>query len=256
MRYYRLLRNIANWPLFFAVKLGLVRRNPFLFVTRRGIRIEVWLRLLQTFKEIFMDEGYLRDLPLPLPENPTVIDIGANAGYFSLFALSRFDGARVYSFEPIPANFRLLQRNRELNPGQRWFCAQKAVSGQAGEALLAFDSTDEFSTGATVIAERGAIQKDRIRVPAVTLPEILEENGLERCDLIKIDCEGGEYGILYPCSPELLARFDRMALEVHVGPGPEQNVDALESFLRKNGFVTRQRPLGMLSAWRVEKRDG
>ncbi|MBU4121139.1 MAG: FkbM family methyltransferase [Proteobacteria bacterium] len=255
MRYCNLLRNISNWPLYLKVKFDLTRRDPLRFTTRQGIRIEVPRRLLQTFKEIFMDECYMKDLAFPLPENPTILDIGANAGYFSLFALSRFRGARVFSFESIPVNFRLLERNRDLNPGLPWFCVPKAVAGQSGELILAFDGGDDFTTSATVMGGDSG-QKDRIRVPAVTIPEILDEHGLKRCDLLKMDCEGAEYGILYHCPSDVLARIDRIAMEVHGGPGADQNIDSLEAFMQKEGFATRQRPVGMLSAWRGEKSDG
>jgi FkbM family methyltransferase len=255
MRYYHLLRNISNWPLFLAVKFGFTRRNPLFFITRRGIRIEVPRRLLQTFKEIFMDECYMKSLPFPLPENPTIIDIGANAGYFSLFALSRFNGARVFSFEPIPANFRLLQRNRQLNPSLPWFCVQKAVAGDPGDLTLACDVGDELTTSATVM-EVDSGKKERICVPAVTIQWIMDENGLKQCDFLKMDCEGSEYDILYRCSPEILTRIDRIAMEVHEGPRADQNIDAMEAFLRKGGFVTRQRPVGMLFAWSGEENDG
>lgn len=255
MRYYNLLRNISNWPLYLAVKFGLARLDPLFFSTRRGIRVEVPRRLLHTFKEIFMDECYLKDMRFPLPANPVIIDVGANAGYFSLFALSRFRGARVFSFEPIPANFRLLERNRNLNPGLRWLCVQKAVAGRSGELVLAFDAGDDFTTSATVAgADSG--QKDRITVSAVTLPEILAGNGLERCDLLKMDCEGAEYDIIYGCPPEVLGRIERIAMEVHGGPGADRNIDALEAFLRKGGFITHQRPVGMQAAWRREENDG
>ena len=57
----------------------------------------------------------MRGLGLDIPDSPTIIDIGANAGFFSLFAASRFPGARIFSYEPIEGNFRQLQRNRDLN---------------------------------------------------------------------------------------------------------------------------------------------
>jgi len=93
-------------------------------------------------------------------------------------------------------------------------------------------------------------QKDRIRVSAVTIPEIFAENGLERCDLLKMDCEGAEYDIIYNCPSEVLGRIERIAMEVHGGPGAGQNIDALEVFLRESGFATRRRPVGLLAAWR------
>lgn len=255
MRYYNLLRNISNWTLFLAVKFDLSRQDPLLFVTRQGVRIEVPRRLLHTFKEIFMEECYLKDLLLPLPENPAIVDIGANAGYFSLQALSRFPGARVFAFEPVPANFRLLMRNRDLNPGRTLTCLPKAVAGEPGELVLAFEGGEDFTTSATVLGG-GEDQKGRIRVAAVTLAEILSGHDLERIDLLKMDCEGAEYEIFYRSAPEILARIGRIVMEVHAGPQKDQNIAALEDFLRKHGFATRQRPVGMLSAWRGEKHDG
>ncbi len=251
MRYYHLFRNLNNGWLYPAVKFGLNRADPLEFRTWNGIRIEVPRRLLQTFKEIFMDECYMKGLGYPLREAPTVIDIGANAGYFSLFALSRFRGSRVFAFEPVPANFRLLKRQRELNPKADMTCVPKAVAGQAGELELAFDSADAFSTSATVLGGASG-QPDTIRVAAITLRDIFAEHHIDRCDLLKLDCEGAEYGILYGCSSEDLRRIRQIAMEVHRGPGPEENIDALDKFLRTNGFKTRWRPVGMLWAWRED----
>ena len=66
----------------------------------------------------------------------------------------------------------------------------------------------------------------------MTIPEILDGNGPKRCDLLKMDCEGAEYDILYHCPSEVLTRIDRIALEVHGGPG-DQNIDALDAPLGK-----------------------
>lgn len=249
MRYYHLLKNLSNWPLFLAAKFGATRVDPLRFVTRQGVHIEVPRRLMQTFKEIFMDECYMKGLGFSPPHAPTIIDIGANAGYFSLFALSRFKGARVFAFEPVPANFRLLERQRELNPQADMTCIGKAVSGQGGELALAFDAADTFSTSATVLGGASG-QPDTIRVTAVTLHDLFAEYRIEQCDLLKLDCEGAEYGILYGCPPEDLRRIRQIAMEVHPGPGPEENIDALDAFLRAGGYKTRRRPVGMLWAWR------
>jgi hypothetical protein len=40
-------------------------------------------------------------------------------------------------------------------------------------------------------------------------------------------------------------------MEVHRGLREDQNIDALEKFLRQSGFFTRRRPVGMLWAWRL-----
>jgi hypothetical protein len=64
-----------------------------------------------------------------------------------------------------------------------------------------------------------------------------------------MDCEGAEYDILYNCPPDYLQRIDQIAMEVHNGEKENQNIEALEAFLRKQGFSTRRRPVGMLWAW-------
>jgi FkbM family methyltransferase len=223
--------------------------DPLEFVTRRGINVEVPRRLVQTFKEIFMDECYMAGMGRAVPEKPTILDIGANAGYFSLFALSRFPGARVVAFEPLPANFRLLERQRAMNSDRDFACVQKAVSGERGTLTLAYDASDSFSTSATLFAVSSG-QLDEITVETLTLGDIFTDFGIERCDLLKMDCEGAEYGIFYGSSPDDLARISQIAMEVHSGPKEDENIDALEMFLRKKGFKTRRRPVGMLWAWR------
>ncbi len=254
LRYVNLLRNLSNWHLFLANKFRLVDRDPLLFLTRQGVRIEVPQRLLQTFKEIFLDQCYLQELVLPLPETPVIFDVGANAGYFSLFALSRFPGARVFAFEPIAANFRLLKRNADLNPDQSLICIHKAVAGQSGELMLAFEGGEAYTTSATVLGS-GEDKRANVRVPAVTIGEVLSEYTLPKIDLLKMDCEGAEYEIIYRAHSAVLSRIDRIVMEVHSGPRKEQRIDALESFLNGQGFATRKRPVGMLYAQRQKARQ-
>ena len=82
----------------------------------------------------------------------------------------------------------------------------KAVAGQSGEISLSFDPSDSFTTTATIFGECTNIDKT-IQVPCVTLSEIFEEHHLKRCDLLKMDCEGSEYSILYNCPPDYLERI-------------------------------------------------
>jgi len=252
LRYLNLIHNISNWQRYLAFKFGMTADDPLEFVTRRGVHLEVPRRLVQTFKEIFMDECYMVGMGQAVPEKPTILDIGANAGYFSLFALSRFPGARVFAFEPLPANFRLLERHKTLNSGTDFNCVQKAVSGEKGILTLAYDAKDSFSTAATLFTASPG-QSDEIAVETLTLRDIWTDFGIEWCDLLKMDCEGAEYGILYGSSPEDLARISQIAMEVHRGPKEDENIDALEPYLRKMGFKTRRRPVGMLWAWREER---
>ena len=250
MRYIRLFRNITNWWLHLWVKLGLTEDDPLMFMAPNNITIEVPRRLLPEFKEIFMEECYTKKLKLKIPERPTVIDIGANAGFFSAFAASRFPGAKVFSYEPIDVNFRQLLRNKSINENAGILCFPKAVCGDPGEIELNFDSNDSFTTSASVFKESDTKNKT-VSVPCVSLPEIFDEHNIERCDLLKIDCEGAEYGILYKCPIKYLHRVVQMAMEVHKGTEPNQNIESLANYLKSNNFETRRYSNHMLAAWRI-----
>jgi len=246
-RYIRLVRNLSNWWLHFGSKWGLTKADPLIFRTRNNVVVQVPKRLHHEFKEIFLEECYIRGLGVPVSENPVVLDVGANAGFFSLFAVSRFPGARVCSYEPIPANFRQLERNKDLNRGIGLRIYPKALYGYSGEMALSFDPGDSFTTSATVF-EHAIKENQSIRVPCVSLSQALEENDLEHCDLLKMDCEGSEYSILYNAPSHAFPRIRQITMEVHQGTGPKENMGALMDFLKGQGFKCR-RSGHMLWAW-------
>ncbi len=202
--------------------------------------------LMVEFKEIFMSESYLRGMKLDLGKNPVVIDIGANIGFFTLFILTRLHGSRVFSYEPMPSNFRQLKRNLQMNPGLPVTCIQKAVTGRSGDITLHFDSSCKYTTAATIHEVEGK-NPETITVEGVSLSDVFRENNLERCDLLKMDCEGAELEILYNCPQEIMDRIGNIVMEVHGGPEDYRNI---EEYLRRMGFATQRRPVGMLRAWR------
>lgn len=239
MRYIRLFKNLSNWWLYLGYKLGVTRGKNLLFRTRNNVVIEVPRTLIHEFKEIFMEECYMMKLDTRVPPEPVIMDVGANAGFFSLFAASRFPGARIFSYEPVANNFRQLERNRRLNGNISITCVQEAVYGHSGEISLSFDPGDSFTTYANVFG--GSRPGDEpVRVPCVTLEEVLEKHDIACCDILKMDCEGSEYSILYNCPAECLHRISRMAIEVHRGTAPDQNMEALSGYLASHGFATRR----------------
>jgi FkbM family methyltransferase len=248
-RYYHLFKTFKNWPLYLVYKYGLTNLKTLIFKTRNGVIAEVPIRLLQTFKEIFMDECYMAGMERDIAPNSTIIDIGANAGYFTLFAASAFPQAKLFSFEPVPVNYAQLKHHRDLNDTRKISCFPLAVAGHSGEIKLNFDTTDSFTTSATMFASKEN-KGESLSVPCITLKEIMDKNAIEKCDLLKMDCEGAEYDILYNCPADYLRRIDQIAMEVHRGQQKNQNIEALEVFFRKQGFITRRKPVGMLWAWR------
>ncbi|MEI7589754.1 MAG: FkbM family methyltransferase [Deltaproteobacteria bacterium] len=249
MRYFNLFKNISNWWVHFQIKIGAFRNDSVSLATRNGIRFEVPTILIHAFKEIFMEECYTHGAPLKIKDGMNIVDVGANVGVFTMFAAMRFPNANIFSYEPIDANFRQLQKNASLNASINIQCFNKAIYSHSGEIVLKLAEND-FSTTASLIGDSGGMRE--IKVACVGIKEIFDENKIESCDFLKMDCEGAEYDALFSCPLEYLDRIKRMAIEIHSGTKSEYNGDALRNYLEKHGFVTFEtsKALGMLFAWK------
>ncbi len=64
----------------------------------------------------------------------------------------------------------------------------------------------------------------------------MSAKGVERCDLLKIDCEGSEYEILQGCTPDALSRVRRIVGEYHEGPYINGTGKELCRFLESRSF--------------------
>ena len=119
----------------------------------------------------------------------TVIDIGANIGYYSLMAAAKVGpGGRVISFEPNPELAGRLQETIHENKLANVTLEQAGVSDKPGWAEL-FLPNEIGNNTATMIANEGG---HPVRVPIVTLDEYLEQHQIDRVDFLKIDVEGFE----------------------------------------------------------------
>lgn len=250
-RYVHLFANIRNWWTYFLHKhlWSHSQRPEIRYSTRTGLHLPVPAHRFAEFKEVFVQQVYWPPAWQNL-EPPTircVIDAGANIGLFTLFAAQHFPAARIIAMEPIAENHQRLTHLLHTNQLNRAKAIRAALSGQDGNLTLRFDSTEAFTTAATIFAQstyRPDWQPEHVQeetVPCFTLATLMQREALEQCDLLKLDCEGSEYDILYHADPTTLARIKRLAIETHPGPEPDQRLDALENFLRQNGFNTWSR---------------
>lgn len=245
-RYAHLLKHVRNWPAYFAFKSGLRRPEFLKFSLRAGLEMEVPTRVLHEFKEVFFDECYVRGMPKPLPPGSDILDIGANVGSFSFFAVARFPGHRVLAFEPDPVNFAQLKKNASLNPGRNLVIVKEAVGDKTGEARFSNDRQAGFTTGGHIV---GPDSPDAFTVKMIAFDELFAKYGIRRCGLLKLDCEGAEFPILHSAGRDVLDRIDQMVIEVHAPEsGGETSKAGLAAHLESKGFRTgRNREL--LWAW-------
>ncbi len=246
-RYFRLWKHIAN-PGEYAFRKGERRKRNLKFITRPlSVRFEVPDSLYQVFKEIFMADVYEIDtLASHLPAAPVVIDIGANAGFFDIQLLSKVEKATIYAYEPMPANVKALRQTLEQNPRlkQSMNVFQMAVTGQALDKLDLYAEAEENNqVVASVFSGFNGNNTQKITVPCITLTDIIRQNDLQSIDLLKLDCEGSEYDILYHTEPELIKRISRMVIEVHDLDDDRNNIGTFNQYIRSLGYATTHEPI-------------
>ncbi len=125
-----------------------------------------------------------------LESHDTVLDIGANIGFYSCLAASR--GKHVVSFEPSPRNLRFLYRNLAENRFQGTEVFPVGVAKQCGlSRIYGFGGISSFVAGWA--------QADTSKyyvVPVTTLDAALTDRFQGKRLLIKMDVEGFELDAL------------------------------------------------------------
>jgi FkbM family methyltransferase len=245
-RYTRLFKNISNWQEYVFHK-DERKKRPLKFFTRPyAVKFEVPESLYQVFKEIFMEDFYDADrLIRQLPSNPSVIDVGANAGFFSVLLFSKIKDARVLAYEPLPSNVELFRKTMNENEALKNIrLSQVAITGSSKDSIDLFTEATEGNTVvSSVFATFNKLNQKKISVPAQSLTSIIEQNNLEKIDLLKLDCEGSEYDIIYNTDPAVLKRVNMMVIEVHQIDEDNYNLNSLDQYLRSLGYETRSMPV-------------
>ncbi|MEZ4103686.1 MAG: FkbM family methyltransferase [Candidatus Paceibacterota bacterium] len=165
--------------------------------------------------------------------NWTIIDIGANKGFFSLYA-SKNPSNIIFSYEPITETYNELRDNIDLNKKNNVYTFNLGVAGKDGYRDFSYE--DDKSILSSMIFDVGSESKSA-KVQCITLKNLFTSNNLEKVDLLKMDCEGSEFEILYGTDNSILSRIKRIRMEYHNSPKEEAyNIDKLSLYLNKNGF--------------------
>lgn len=129
-------------------------------------------------------------------EGFTFIDIGANIGAYSLFVAARAGPrARILAIEPQPDIFARLTYNIAQNPFGTVKAIACALADKPGELTLFLDPANKGESSVRIL-NSGATTS--VRVPAMTLLGLMESEGYDRLDAVKLDVEGAEDLILEP----------------------------------------------------------
>ena len=213
--------------------------SRFALLARRAARrdltgpvdTEVWGQRLRLFPDRSVSEARVLFLPRSWDRAErkmlarwvtlgfTFVDVGANVGGYSFWALSRLGASgRIVAVEPNPALARQLRFNVGTNGAEeRIRVVEAAVGAERGTGTLLVGARNSGEgrlarEGATAAApgggrspvaldgrsDAGDPETAAIPVDVLTLADVVREAGLYRIDCLKVDVEGREDEVIMP----------------------------------------------------------
>jgi FkbM family methyltransferase len=127
-----------------------------------------------------------------------VVDVGAHAGHYTLISSKRVgQNGKVIAIEADPTNFEILNRNIQLNGLTNVIPLNYAAYSKQTKLKLYLPVEESgFSIYNTIMVNRAKPEEKFIEVNANTLDYLLQQNGINHVNWIKIDVEGAEFEVL------------------------------------------------------------
>lgn len=150
------------------------------------------------------------------------VDIGAHVGGATIAAVSC--GMRTVSVEVLEENADMIAKNLLLSglstDGRLETAAIHHTSGETIYAVYGDQQTEsgfhhEF-IGHTTTKVNEDTSKSRVRaVPTISLPDLFAKYNIDRCHILKIDCEGAEWQCFKNVADDVLDRIEYIIGEIH-----------------------------------------
>jgi len=159
-----------------------------------------------TFMTVFGKREYGK-----IENNSVVIDIGANIGLFTIYALT--NGAKkVISVEPSAEAFETMAKNININNfSHKVILIRKAVTSKDGEKVFIKNNSSPYNE----ITYYQPDMQNWQAIDTISLNKIFESTSSD-ISLLKIDCEGSELEILKSLRKEFFDKIKDIRIEYHL----------------------------------------
>lgn len=167
-----------------------------------------------------------------IKDKKTVINLGSNIGAFPLYIASKNPKSKIYAYELVPYVAEILLKNIRLNKLEKII---KGFNCGIGWNNGIIKIKKDASVGASIFSNN---PKSNIKCRIKPFENVFIENNLKNVDLLIMDVEGAEYGILFNLPTKYLQMIKEIRMEFHQCPYKKEiyNIEQLAKYLEKNCF--------------------
>lgn len=186
-------------------------------------------------KEIFELGEYKEIEPIIKSAKTPILDAGAQAGFFSLYCRALNSDVLIYALEPDENNLAALEDNLNLNDIKNVEIIPAALAGKSGLRDF-YISTDTHNHSLFKVLAPQITKTAKVK--ASGLADFLNEQGINKVSLLKLDIEGAEYEVLNNFTD--WQKVKNIILEYH-DFGDLKHAQ-LENLLQDNGYKIKITP--------------
>jgi len=133
---------------------------------------------------------------IPIPQNSTVIDVGANTGQTLLKIVPFFPSIKYIAIEPNVYCKRYIEELCQLNNFKNVEVFEYALSDTNETATLFYRYREDIMATTSPDYRKFTNYANSIEVTEITGDELCKNQKIKNIALIKIDVEGGEYKVI------------------------------------------------------------
>jgi FkbM family methyltransferase len=164
-------------------------------------------------------------------ENSTIIDIGANIGYYALLESGAVKDGSVFAIEPVSKNFKNLERNIFLNSIKNIKTFHLAIGDKNEFTEINVGEKGNFSS---FLKNENAVYESKEKVEMMTLDSFVQIHQITP-SLIRMDVEGYETKIVEGMSLVLSRMKPALLIEIHPHLIQREDMDKMiETFIANN----------------------
>lgn len=212
------------------------------------------------YEEIFQSKTYLYNISIN--DGDIIFDVGANIGMSSIFFAKQADDLKIYSFEPIDRLHTVLDMNLFIHSHEASFKTFNCGLGKENQENIPF----AFFKNNTLISTRYPNKKEDSQLLSTflenssesnsneqiidfviesqrevfcqirTISSIIQQEKIERINLLKIDVEKAELDVLKGIEKQDWRKIDQIIVEVH---NTKNKLSRIKSLLSEKEYVIK-----------------